>query len=385
MQVAALVVAAVALVAGAVGLGFWMWGGSGLPLTITKPEGGTISGRGINCGSGGSDCSTTFSRNEGVDLKAEPDAGFMFGGFTGDCRQGGRTVMIAARTCGATFTKIPVEAATPMVTLTIDPPKGGTVIGAGITCGTMGTECSVEHAQGKLITLKALADPTFTFKGWTGEGCARSGETMMNRPRTCGAMFVKDASAGGGNIAGGGGGGPNVIPGPSNGRGTSPRGTGRGSGGSGGTATPGYDPSATAGTIKVAEPSTPGGPDKPLPPPPTAEGIAKDEIKELLKAYEAAWESLDVGQIQRLYPAAPVSGLKHAFSQFKSLDYNYEGEPEFVDLDPGLGTATVKVGSTLKPEYKGPKEKPQNLNNLFTLRRHDGVWKFQDVKSTPKK
>ena len=80
-----------------------------------------------------------------------------------------------------------------------------------------------------------------------------------------------------------------------------------------------------------------------------------------------------------------MANLKYTFSQWKSVEYTYEGEPEFVDVDPGLGTATVKIGSTVKPEYKGPREKPMNLNNVFTLRRHDGVWKFQEVKTTPKK
>ena len=232
-QVAALVAAAVLLVAGAVGLGFWAWGGgSGLMLTVTKPEGGTISGNGINCGTGGSDCTTTFAKGDPVDLRAEPDAGFLFSGFTGDCKQGGRTIMSAGRTCGATFTKIPDVAATPTFTLTIDMPKGGTIVSEGITCGTMGAECTMNHPQGKLVPMKALADQEFTFKGFVGEGCSRSGETVMNVARRCGAVFVKDAPRAGGNTGSSGGGG-SVLPGPSNGSTRSPAGRAAGSSGSG--------------------------------------------------------------------------------------------------------------------------------------------------------
>ncbi len=390
-QVAALVAAAVLLVAGAVGLGFWAWGGgSGLMLTVTKPEGGTISGNGINCGTGGSDCTTTFAKGDPVDLRAEPDAGFLFSGFTGDCKQGGRTIMSAERTCGATFTKIPDVAATPTFTLTIDMPKGGTIVSEGITCGTMGAECTMNHPQGKLVPMKALADQEFTFKGFVGDGCSRSGETVMNVARRCGAVFVKDTARAGGNTGSSGGGG-SVLPGPSNGSTRSPAGRAAGSSGSGGAGAGGgaggvYVPPTNAGAIPGAGPAA-AAPEaaKPLPPPPTADGIARDEIKDLLKAYKTAWEALDVSQIQRLYPAAPAANLKYTFSQWKSVEYTYEGEPEFVDVDPGLGTATVKIGSTVKPEYKGPREKPMNLNNVFTLRRYDGVWKFQEVKTTPKK
>ncbi len=392
-QVAALVTAAVVLVGAAVAAGFWIWGGgSGLMLTVTKPEGGTISGSGINCGTGGSDCSTSLSKGDAVDLRAEADPGFLFGGFTGDCKQGGRTIMSAARTCGAAFTKVPDVAAAPSFTLTIDLPKGGTIVSEGITCGTMGSECSMNHPQGKLVPMKALADPEFTFKGFVGEGCSRSGETVMNVARRCGAVFVKDAGRVAGNTSSSAG-GPGGVGTASNGttrspagRPGSPAGGGSGASGGGGGGSV-YVPPTNAPTLPGGvTPTSPGGEAaKPPPPPPTADGIARDEIKDLLKAYKTAWESLDISQIQRLYPAAPVGSLKYTFSQWKAVEFNYEGEPEFVNLDPGLGTATVKIGSTVKPEYKGPKEKPQNLNNVFTLRRYDGVWKFQDVKSTPKK
>src|SRR5262249_50444161 len=77
---------------------------AGQVLTITKPTGGTIVGAGIECGTGGSKCSTHVATGEPVELEARPDKGFVYSGFTGDCGPtGGRVAMTQARTCGATF------------------------------------------------------------------------------------------------------------------------------------------------------------------------------------------------------------------------------------------------------------------------------------------
>jgi len=378
LQIAAIATAVVVLVAGAIALGFWMWRPGPL-LTVSKPEGGTISGRGINCGTGGSDCSTQFTRGEGIDLRAEPDEGYVFGGFTGDCKPNGRTMMSAARSCGATFTKIPDAPATPMVTLTVVRPTGGTLVGDGITCGTMGSECSVEHPQGKIVKLMALADADFTFKGFTGGGCARSGEAVLTQPRQCGAMFVKDRAAQAGI--------QNNVAGASNGSSGSPRNTGgaAGTGGrpssSGGGSTANPYAGINSGGISLtpgAAPEVPGAAPKPLP---TPESIAKDAIQELLESYRLAYEQRDLGGIKRYYPAATdkfMGGLKYAFSQIKSQEYTY-GALEYVHLDPALGTATVKVPTVMKAQYKAGNTPPQNLVNIFTLKRHDETWSIADL------
>ena len=56
----------------------------------------------------------------------------------------------------------------------------------------MGDDCTVEHPQGKIVKLIPYADPDYTFKGFTGGGCARSGEAVLTAPRSCGALFMKD-------------------------------------------------------------------------------------------------------------------------------------------------------------------------------------------------
>ncbi len=384
LQIAAIAIGVAALVSGAVFLGLWLWT-PGPTLTVVKPTGGTISGRGINCGSGGSNCNTQFTKGEGVDLRAEPDEGFVFVGFSGDCKPNGRMLMTEARSCGAEFAKISTPPAVPTVTLTVVKPTGGTLVGDGITCGTMGTECSVDHPQGKTVKLMALADAEYTFKGFTGGGCARTGEAVLTESRTCGAVFVKDrptiASSGGGSAtAGTSSGSGGAVRGPSNGRPASP--TGKPGSGSGSTGTPDpYDKINTGGGTVAP---TGEGTVKPPPPPPSPESIAKDSIQQLLEQWRSAYEQRNIGAMKQLYPTAPanyINGLKYAFNYYKSLEYTYTSPHEFLHLDPALGTATIKVPSLSKPEYKGAGDGPQKHVNTFTLKRQDDVWTIVDLRS----
>jgi hypothetical protein len=366
-----------------VGSLFWR---PGPVLTITKPEGGTISGRGINCGTGGDDCTAQLAKGAFVDLEAQPDEGFTFAAFTGACAPRGRTTLTEAQTCGATFNKIPEAPPVPVVTLTVVPSTGGTIIGDGITCGTMGTECQAQIPQGQLVTLKHYADAEFTFKGFSGD-CARNGAIMMNQARRCGVLFVRDRAA---SNSGG-------TPPPNSGSaGARPRpGAGGGIGGAGGAGTGGAGSSGKTSMdpIDSRDTSRPAALDenrdakdgKPAPAVLTPEGIAKEDIQTLLEAYRKAYESRDVDRIKRVYPAAPASNLSYFFKQVKSLEYKYTGAPEFVDLNPALGNATVKVGALVTPENKGPKSDPMKLANTFTLKRQDGNWTIAHLEARPEK
>ena len=80
----------------------WMWP-AGQVLTINKPTGGTITGAGIECGSHGNRCSTTVTTGEPIELSTDPDKGFVWTAFTGDCAPTGRLSMTGPKTCGATF------------------------------------------------------------------------------------------------------------------------------------------------------------------------------------------------------------------------------------------------------------------------------------------
>jgi hypothetical protein len=161
-------------------------------LTIAKPAGGTIIGPGIKCGAGGSQCESRQPAGSPVVLTYLAEKGFTFGGFTGDCSASGKTRLTEPRRCGATFLK--AAAAPARVQLTITKPTGGTVTGAGINCGSGGTQCSAEVARDSSVALKALPDAGFTFVAFTGD-CDASGAAVMSAARTCGASFTAAAAA----------------------------------------------------------------------------------------------------------------------------------------------------------------------------------------------
>jgi serine/threonine protein kinase len=73
--------------------------------------------------------------------------------------------------------------------LTITKPTGGTILADGITCGTLGTDCSDSRANGETVELRAQPDQNFVLSSYTGD-CAPSGRMIMTGPRTCGATFV---------------------------------------------------------------------------------------------------------------------------------------------------------------------------------------------------
>jgi hypothetical protein len=72
-------------------------------------------------------------------------------------------------------------------TLTFTKPIGGTVVGAGIECGTRGSDC-VTTPSTETVELQPIADSGYVFSGFKGD-CAPSGRVVMTQPRNCGAAF----------------------------------------------------------------------------------------------------------------------------------------------------------------------------------------------------
>jgi hypothetical protein len=386
VQTAGVVIATIALLIG----GFYLVGGFGpqrLLLTITKPTGGTIVSKGIRCGTGGSDCSTSAANGDAVEIEARPDRGFVFTSYTGDCAPGGRTLMLAPRTCGATFSQEISSGGGGgggddgggglSQLLTIAPPQGGTLLSAGIECGSLGTDCSEKVPNGLPVRLRALADTGFTFLRFTGD-CAPSGESLMTMPRTCGATFVPNQVATGTTPAP-----PPVKP--------VTRST---------VKAPASAPAAPALPPPTPSESRPGAdgagaaaapgsasqaPNGPAPPPISPEEFAKKEIRQLLKDYCAAFANLDLTAMRKVFPAAPAQ-MNDQFRQFKAVQCTVAGEPEFVKLDAEGGSAQIEVPTKMVYDQKvGGVQKLDLLTTAkFSRPELRDSWRIDSISHKPK-
>ena len=174
-------------------------GGTTYSLTIAPaPTGGTVTGNGLTCGAGGATCSVTFGNSTTATLTATPASGFTFTSWGGACAGTTSTTSVlvdAARTCSAAFTAsgggggLPTG---PPYTLTITPPTGGKVLGAGLNCGAGGTACSVSMPAAMTLGIQATASSGYTFAGWSGD-CSGTGASVwvdLKGARTCAANFT---------------------------------------------------------------------------------------------------------------------------------------------------------------------------------------------------
>ena len=195
-------------------------------LTVARPTGGTVTGAGINCGTTTQSCTITMPGPTTIGLQATAAAGYTFSGWTGDCSGSSLSYQLqlnGTKSCGASFAAIPAppppaastgvtggtaagspatgdSSALPIgapYTLTIQRPSGGAVKAAGIYCGTTGTSCTATMPGPMTVTLQAAADSGYVFLAWTGHcsGSNASFQLALEGPRTCGASFIRAASA----------------------------------------------------------------------------------------------------------------------------------------------------------------------------------------------
>jgi hypothetical protein len=402
------VVVAALLVAGTIFLYRVMFPNGHL-LTVTRPQGGTIVGAGLECGTRGSDCTVTRPVDDAVELQPVADSGYVFTGFTGDCAPSGRVLMTQPRACGATFATVGGAAGEKGVAwaLTILRPTGGTIVAEGIICGKLGESCSASLQDGTKVALQVETDEGFQFVQFTGD-CSPSGETTMTAARTCSATFQpspkplanqnpdrpraptdreRPAVSGGGQ------------------KGTS---TGAGTPAAGGAPAPTVPaPPATGGSPPATSPQTPAGPSQT--PAPTGQtglvptntpggdapkvGItpeehAKKEIDQLVKNYCAAMETLKPEELKKLYPQVDVALHRELFRQYKSLKCTLAGPPEYDRLDASAaGGAQIKVGMKQQIEMKSggaPKVLETIATIIMSRMSNQSPWQIDRLQHVPK-
>ena len=358
-------------------------------LTVTRPEGGTIVGGGLECGTGGSDCSITKADNETVELQPVPDSGYLFTGFTGDCEKSRRLVMTQARTCGATFGRVAPQGPGATWPLTILKPAGGTIVTEGIICGKLGDQCSATIPDGTKVTLNVETEEGFQLLQYTGDCSPLSGETTMSAARTCSATFQPttkpianptpdrrpdrlSASGGGGRT---GAGNPVGVTSPPPATVGNPVPSSSPSGQQQNVQAPavqpqgvpppsGQTPAPTGQTGLVSTTPNPGEVPKVGI---TPEEHAKKEILQLVKDYCSAMDSLQPDRLKKLYPQVDVALHRELFKQYKSLKCSLVGDPEYDRFDASsAGGAQLKIGMKQQVEMKSGGA-PKALETIATF------------------
>ncbi|MBI5664759.1 MAG: S8 family serine peptidase [Nitrospirae bacterium] len=154
-----------------------------LDVSRTGSGAGTVtsSPAGIDCGV---DCSQDYMFGTVVSLTADPDAGSVFTGWSGDddCSDGIVTID-NYKTCTATFN---------LQTFNLSINKTGTGTGSvissplGIDCGT---DCSQDYPYGTIVTLSAGPLGGSIFTGWGGDADCSDGIVTVDAVKTCTAVF----------------------------------------------------------------------------------------------------------------------------------------------------------------------------------------------------
>jgi hypothetical protein len=157
-----------------------------IPVTLTVTTSGAGTGTvtadvppgGITCPG---DCTETYPAPQTVTLRAAPQAGSTFAGWSGGgCTGTGActTTLTASATVNAQFDLIPRAT----LTVTISGDAGAHTVSADVPPGGIACpgDCSEAYNVPTSVTLRAAADATCFFAGWSGGGCSGTATCVVN-------------------------------------------------------------------------------------------------------------------------------------------------------------------------------------------------------------
>lgn len=133
--------------------------GTGVGKIISTPSG-------IDCGA---DCTEYYSSTMTITLKAMPEPGTYFEGWTGACSSFNGPVCYVTMSADKKTTAL-FETLSLSVQLVASNGGAGSVTSSpsGIDCGVHGIDCSETYASTHTVTLTATADAYSSFTGWGG-------------------------------------------------------------------------------------------------------------------------------------------------------------------------------------------------------------------------
>ena len=160
------------------------------PLSASVAGNGTVTGGGLNCGTGGSTCSANVNAGTSVTLTATPATGETFQSWGGACSGTAKTcalTMSAARNVSATFS----GGSSATVELSVTVTGRGTVTGGGVTCGNGRATCTAKVKQDSTVGLTATPAAGAKFVGWGGacSGTAPTCTVQMSEAKKVTAAF----------------------------------------------------------------------------------------------------------------------------------------------------------------------------------------------------
>ena len=167
---------------------------SQIALSLTVTGSGRVTGPGISCGNGNTDCSELYAANTTVALTAAPDSGATFAGWGGSCSGAGTTCTLTMNTSKAVTASF-TQGSTQKI-LTVSVGGSGRVTGTGINCGAGARDCSNAYNNNGAVTLIATPRNGATFLGWGGActGTGRVCNLVMDQPKAVSASFSAPGS-----------------------------------------------------------------------------------------------------------------------------------------------------------------------------------------------
>jgi serine/threonine-protein kinase len=121
---------------------------------------------------------------------------------------------------------------------------------------------------------------------------------------------------------------------------------------------------------------TPGGSTAPPPPPPAVSD--EDSIREALRLYEAAYESLNAQAVARIYPGLPMERLEATFKQYRSSDL--EIMVRGIQFEAGRTSAVVDARVTYTFQPVSGRRMSNTLNQQFRLAKAGAGWRIEAIK-----